>query len=57
MNTMDQCLQDLYQKAIITYDAALSRARSVDRFTRQPGGAAPKESTGQTWMRKLTTGG
>ena len=34
MNTMDQCLQDLYQKAVITYDAALCRARSVDRFLR-----------------------
>jgi len=57
MNTMDQCLQDLYQKAVITYDAALSRARSVDRFARQPGAAAPRESTANTWMRKLTPGG
>lgn len=57
MNTMDQCLQDLYQKAVITYDAALSRARSADRFTRQPGAAASKESSGNTWIRKLTPGG
>ncbi len=34
MNTMDQRLLDLYQKAQITYDAAVSRARSVERFTR-----------------------
>ena len=35
MNTLDQCLQDLYQRAVITYDAALSRARSPDRFARR----------------------
>lgn len=58
MNTMDQCLQDLYQRAVITYDAALSRARSVDRFARQPGAApAPRESSAGTWIRKFTPGG
>jgi len=59
MNTMDQCLQDLYQRAVITYDAALSRARSIDRFVKQqPGGsAAPvRESVAQSFIRRLTPG-
>jgi twitching motility protein PilT len=34
MNTMDQCLHDLYHKALITYDAALTRARHPERFAR-----------------------
>jgi twitching motility protein PilT len=29
---MDNCLYDLYSKCLITYDAAISRARSTDRF-------------------------
>jgi twitching motility protein PilT len=36
MLTKDQCLLDLYQKGVITYDAAVSRARSPDRFVRRP---------------------
>ena len=35
MITMDQCLEDLYQKGLITYDQAVSRARMPDRFTRR----------------------
>jgi twitching motility protein PilT len=29
---MDNCLYDLYSKCLITYDAAMSRARNTDRF-------------------------
>lgn len=47
MNTMDQCLQDLYQRAAITYDAALSRARSTDRFAKRQEAAATS-----SWSRK-----
>jgi twitching motility protein PilT len=48
MNTMDQCLQELYQKAAITYDAAISRARSVDRFQKRSGDLSGTSS----WVRK-----
>jgi len=48
MNTMDQCLQDLYQRAAITYDAALNRARSVDRFAKRLGDT----SGSSAWVRK-----
>jgi twitching motility protein PilT len=34
MITMDTCLLNLYQKALITYDAAVSRARNVEQLTR-----------------------
>lgn len=39
MISMDQCLDDLYQKALITYDSAVNRARNPDRFRR--GGKPP----------------
>jgi Tfp pilus assembly pilus retraction ATPase PilT len=29
---MDNCLYDLYSKCLISYDAAISRARDPDRF-------------------------
>jgi twitching motility protein PilT len=35
MTLMDTCLYDLYCKALITYDTALSRARLPDRIVRQ----------------------
>jgi twitching motility protein PilT len=35
MTLMDNCLYDLYCKALISYDTALSRARHPDRITRQ----------------------
>jgi twitching motility protein PilT len=35
MVSMDQCLLELYQKGLITYDAAVSRARVPARFTRE----------------------
>lgn len=44
MITKDQCLLDLYQKAVITYDAAVTRARNPEQFARQSGGK--KSSTG-----------
>lgn len=37
MVTMDNCLLDLYQKGLITYDAALSRATLPDRFGKRRG--------------------
>jgi twitching motility protein PilT len=36
MILMDNCLYDLYCRAMITYDTALSRARHPDRIRRQP---------------------
>jgi twitching motility protein PilT len=48
MSTMDQCLQELYQKATITYDAAVSRARSSDRFAKRAGDLSGTSS----WVRK-----
>ena len=39
MNTMDQRLQELYQKGLITYDAAVTRARNRDRFGQTAGEA------------------
>jgi twitching motility protein PilT len=36
MVSMDQCLHDLYKKGVITFDAAASRARNTERFTRKP---------------------
>jgi twitching motility protein PilT len=36
MVTMDQVLLDLYQRGVITYDAAISRARMPERFARRP---------------------
>jgi len=35
MVLMDNCLYELYCKCAITYDTAISRARSPDRITRQ----------------------
>ena len=35
MTLMDNCLYDLYCKALITYDTALSRARHPDRIVRE----------------------
>ena len=35
MVSMDQTLQDLYKKGLISYDAAVSRAKNPDRFTRK----------------------
>jgi len=46
MNTMDQCLQDLYQRGAITYDAALNRARSADRFAKR------QENATGVWSKK-----
>jgi twitching motility protein PilT len=41
MQTMDQCLRDLYQKGLISYDEALSRAMNQEEFkTMVAGGAA-----------------
>jgi twitching motility protein PilT len=37
MVLMDNCLYELYCKCAITYDTAISRARSPDRITRQKG--------------------
>src|SRR5215475_7575155 len=37
MTLMDNCLYDLYCKALITYDTALSRARHPERIARQKG--------------------
>ncbi len=37
MVLMDNCLYDLYCKCAITYDTAISRARSPDRITRNKG--------------------
>ncbi len=32
MKTMDKCLKDLYQKKLITYDMAVSKAKNFDEF-------------------------
>ncbi len=40
MITKDQCLLDLYQKGIITHEAAIARVRNVDQFSRQAGGSS-----------------
>jgi twitching motility protein PilT len=37
MNLMDACIYDLYARALITYDTALSRARHPDRMTKHTG--------------------
>src|SRR4051812_13649023 len=37
MNLMDACIYDLYCRALITYDTALSRARHPDRMVKQTG--------------------
>jgi twitching motility protein PilT len=37
MVLMDNCLHDLYCKAMITYDTALSRARNPDRIVKRNG--------------------
>jgi hypothetical protein len=34
---MDNCLHDLYCKAMISYDTALSRARNPDRIVKRNG--------------------
>ena len=49
MVTMDQCLEDLYQKGSITYDQAVSRARMPDRFTRRTseGARVPASKVGR----------
>ena len=44
MMTMDQCLRDLYQKGVITYDDAINRAMNADELKNminasRPGGA------------------
>jgi twitching motility protein PilT len=44
MNTMDQRLLELYQKALITYDAAVSRARSPERFSREAASALERRA-------------
>lgn len=36
---MDNCLHDLYTRCVISYDTAVSRARSLDRFQRDPANA------------------
>jgi len=33
---MDNCLHDLYTRCLISYDTAVSRARNLDRFQRDP---------------------
>lgn len=38
MTTKDQCLLDLYQRGLISYEAACARARNVEQFTRQATG-------------------
>jgi hypothetical protein len=35
VDEMDNCLFDLYCRCLISYDTALSRARSPDRITRR----------------------
>ena len=35
MQSMDMCLQNLYQQAVITYDVALSHARDPERIARK----------------------
>lgn len=40
MQTMDQCLRDLYQKGLITYDEALSRAMNIEEFKTMVASAA-----------------
>ncbi|MFC1705889.1 type IV pilus twitching motility protein PilT [Planctomycetota bacterium] len=42
MITMDDCLLNLYQKARITYDAAITRARNPDRFATHRGAKSPR---------------
>ena len=37
MVLMDNCLHDLYSKALITYDTAVSRARNPDKITKRNG--------------------
>jgi Tfp pilus assembly pilus retraction ATPase PilT len=37
MMLMDNCLYDLYCKAMITYDTAVSRARHPDRIIQKKG--------------------
>lgn len=32
MRTMDKCLKDLYQRKVITYDMAISKAKNLDEF-------------------------
>jgi twitching motility protein PilT len=41
MQSMDSCLQDLYQKGIITYDAAITRAKSPADFRRAQDSEVP----------------
>jgi twitching motility protein PilT len=36
MSTMDQCLQELYHKAMISYDTAVSRARNPKLLDHKP---------------------
>ena len=37
MVLMDNCLHDLYAKALVTYDTAVSRARNPDKITKRNG--------------------
>ncbi|MGV3773978.1 MAG: type IV pili twitching motility protein PilT, partial [Verrucomicrobiales bacterium] len=37
MVLMDSCLYDLYCKAVISYDTALSRAKNPERMTKRTG--------------------
>ena len=38
---MDNCLHDLYSRCLISYDTAVSRARSQERF--RPKGSRPPQ--------------
>jgi twitching motility protein PilT len=45
MQTMDQSLRDLYQRGIISYDEALSRAMSPDEFKTMVSSSTPRGKT------------
>mgnify|MGYP003891759393 CR=1 FL=1 len=45
MQSMDSCRQDLYQKGIITYDAAITRAKSPADFRRAQDSEVPAIGT------------
>ena len=52
MQTRDQCLRDLYQRGLITYDDALARAMNPDELKNMLAGPA----AGPTGPRPPTAG-